>query len=617
MTAPALTRLDIGARIALLPPEARDRALLHLKQLGPALQRRGARRVAERNLVRLRRYATDPWAYMADRAGITLTKDQSEIVELLMRETRLLLPSANNQGKTFLLGAWAVFRFDCLASLPNEEGGLEEQGAKILLPGPDHPTVYATVYAEMLTIASRCEQRGFLMPGERSDLSVNWKVRAKWDVEAFSPPARTTQEVAHTASGRHHRNMAALIEEGQGVPEPTWRATEGMCSADGNQIVSSFNPTEPVGPAFTRAQQRNYKVRHINGFNHPNVQQRKLIVPDAIDFKVVDARVRADCRDRGPYPATPLDPAFHDFPYALAAADAPESGSRTDGILGHPAAPIRVYRPSGTFTSQVLGQWPAESESGLFNAADVDAAMARWRLAPDPMALPDRVGVDPAREGKDDAVAGPSWGLAADALLRLYAEAETKGEAALIALRATRRLRIGAMTVFPKGDGVDLAINLHKRFPSSPFIVDEGGVGSSPFDHLRRVLNRVCLDVSFAATPLPSVPGEPYCENTRTQLYVRLSMLTRRGLVDLPDDPILREELLAHEVEHTAKTVEKLDTATGRTIKTREPAVALIAKDKIKKKIGRSPDRSDTAVLCAYNRAFEAAGVRQTTFRIR
>jgi phage terminase large subunit-like protein len=77
-------------------------------------------------------------------------------------------------------------------------------------------------------------------------------------------------------------------------------------------------------------------------------------------------------------------------------------------------------------------------------------------------------------------------------------------------------------------------------------------------------------------------------------------MLVHRGLVDPPADPILREEILAHRVEPVRKTIERKDK-DGRWEKVRVDAVALIAKDEIKKIIGRSPDRSDAFVVAVFD----------------
>jgi hypothetical protein len=81
----------------------------------------------------------------------------------------------------------------------------------------------------------------------------------------------------------------------------------------------------------------------------------------------------------------------------------------------------------------------------------------------------------------------------------------------------------------------------------------------------------------------------------RASLFIRAAMLVNAGLVDLPDDPDLREECLAHEVIHEARTV--VDDNGQRH---RVEAVRVEPKDKVKKKLGRSPDRADALVLSLF-----------------
>lgn len=617
-----ISRAELGARIMKLPSGQRElavRLMRRLAELGDAAARKGARSHATRDVIERRRYAEsrDPWAYARDVFGYNLTPQQDEVLEALLTESRLLVPSANNMGKTFILALWGLFRFDAMGAMENPDSGDREQGARILLPGPDHDTVFETLYSEMLVHAARAEMRGHLMPGTRSELSVNWRVRPMWNVEVFSPPARVARNVTHTASGRHHRNQCALVEEGQGVAEPLWRATEGMCSSAGNQIVSSFNPTEPVGAAYNRATNGTYRVIHLDAFDHPNVRERRLVIPDAVDFRVVDGRVRDDCRDRGPFPATPLEAEYGDFVYGLPRLGTPERGPREDGEPGHPDAPLRVYRPGGAFQAQVRGEWPSMSGTGLFDPAALERSMARWREQNDPDTIPDRVGADPAREGRDDATAVPSWGETAEQLLRAYALAEQSGEAAINTL-LNRRTRVGEIVVFPKSDGVTLARSMHYRFPDCPFSIDDGSVGTSPIDHLARVLGRDVVAVSFSAAPHPPVnKSEPWSENLRTQLYLRAALATNRDLIDWPDDPLLKQELLAHSLEYGARVVEQFDSRKGRKEKIRVTSVALIDKDTVKKAIGRSPDRSDGSVLSLYTEAIvpKAAPIQPTVSR--
>jgi hypothetical protein len=551
-----------------------------------------------------RRYAGDPWAYIHDVLGYQLlTPKQEEALDLMERYDRVLLPSGNNQGKTWLLSAYGVYRMDAVASLPDEYLDLEEQGCQLLLPGPDHPTVYATIYSAMLEHADRAERRGYTMPGYRSEKSVLWRVRPRWQLEAFSPPARVTESVSHMASGRHHANQVALIEEGQGVPARVWTGVEGMCSGEGNKIISSFNPTESSGPAYQRAQAGSYKVLHLNALEHPNVKQRKTIIPGgAVSHRVIDARVRDrdECQDRGPFPGTAVDPERHDFLYALPDTEIPETGPRKDGHPGAEGAPLRVYRPRPIFVAQVMGEWPKTSESGLIQPAAWDRAVARWlarrRM---PRAAPDQIGADVATTGEDDTCTIPRWGPDAEQLLRDYAEAQEHQDQAwalAVLQQDHRRICVGEPIVHPKGDGPDTAQHIGRTWPQdSPVNFDERGEGKSAFDHYVRVMGRQGAGVSFGQVPPMPVKGEPWSENYRTAMAVRVAMLINRDLMDVPPDQKLREEALVQKTLDRFRTVEEV--IEHRTIKRRVPSVLLVDKEQIKRDIGRSPDRWDTLCL--------------------
>jgi hypothetical protein len=136
---------------------------------------------------------------------------------------------------------------------------------------------------------------------------------------------------------------------------------------------------------------------------------------------------------------------------------------------------------------------------------------------------------------------------------------------------------------------------LHYKFPHSPFNIDESGVGASVLVHLNHVLNRQAIGVSFANAVAERLPGEPLCENARAAMYVRAATLVRLGLVDVPDDIILREEIMAHELVHSSRVVK-----ISRYRKERLPSVRILEKDQIKKSIGRSPDRADCFVLSLF-----------------
>jgi len=637
-----LSRADLAARIAALPKAQRDEGLRLLKlHLATSPAAAASTSSVVRDPRTRARYARDPAAYLSDVLGRTVTPQLDAVLSAVLTRTRILVAGANAVGKTDIMAALVAWYMDAVAAQPVPGTDPDapphlyaEQGARVLLPGPDHDTVFATIYQRVLVHIATAVKRGYPMPGTWSEASVLWRVAPEWEIEAFSPPKSSGGDINHSASGRHHPyNQIALIEEGQGVRESVWVPVEGMCASDGNVIVSSFNPTRPWGPTWDRARRGSYLVLHLDAFDHPNVRERREVVRGAISHRVTDARV-AECRERGKYGAPAEggvlpDPNFNDFVYALppalagaapgSAPDAPvvsafapptaeTPGPRADGLLGSPDGIPRVYRPTETFQALVRGQWPQSSDGGLFEPGSIDASMGRWLATDDPTTPPDAVGIDPAREGDDDTCAAPRWGESGATVLRAWAEAITPGGDPAIreALLTSRRIRVGRIRTAPKGDGPATATWLHTAFPASPWTVDEGG-GYSVLDHARVALQVQAAGVVFAGrAPVPPAPGAPYCENIRAALYVYGAMLVKLGLVDLPDDQELRKELLAHKLKFGSRTVEVEEggVKTRRVVET----VLVQPKSEVKKLLGRSPDRADAVLLALWETVPPDAG---------
>lgn len=550
-----------------------------------------------KNLKERRAYLGDPHRYFRDRLKWALTPQQESVLDLVMRSDRVLVPAGNGVGKTFFMGGVGLYFFEIESSRYDEERGYEEQGCRLLLIGPDSKTVFSTIYSEMMAQASRAEQASFSMPGERSERSVQWVVRPMWSVESFNPPRRVKENVRHTVSGRHHKNQIAIVEEAQGVDEATWRAVEGMCSSRGNKIISAFNPTEPAGAVYQRAQDGGYDVLHLDAFDHPNVKQRQWVVPEAISYLVVDDRVRTQCQNRGPIPGAVPDPEFDDFLYSLPPErGAAEGGPRADEIRGHAGGEIRVFRPSATFQAQVRGRWPRTLESGLVNPADWDMSTARWRALPLPSAVADQVAIDLAREGGAEIVAVPRWGENPELLLRRFSKAQRAGQLAeMKRIQDVSQLYVGLPFVLQRGDGPSVARQIYRLYQRSPIVVDAAGVGASVYDHLRHVLNVSAEGLSFAASAPEPADGEPYTENLRAFMYVRMARLVQLGLVAVPSDPLLREEIMATEVIYVRKVV-----TTPEGNKQSVLSIRIQDKEEISRKLGRSPDRADAFVMSLY-----------------
>lgn len=594
----ALLNPEAARRIAALPARERAQAVEALRSVigtrvsvGPAH--------TTHQIARRRAYAErkDPHAYIREVLRERLTPQMERVLAEIEGHSRILIPSAKGVGKTHLVACYCLYRFDCAAALPDEKLDLEEQGCIVILTAPTNDQIKRVLYGQIRTLATKAEKNGWPMPGKRSEADVTWIVRPDWYVRAISPPERAGVEAAHSGAGIHHGNLVIAFDEGQGGKESVWRTIEGNCIAPGNTIISPFNPTENRGPTFARAQVgRGYRVVHLSAFDHPNVRNRSHEAPGTgvITFEEVDRLVRQHCKDLGSPEDRAPDHRYHDFVYALPPLDAAELGARPDGILGHADGTPRVYRPDGTFEAYMLGQWPGESKNSLFDRAALEAAMDRWKEREDPPTPPDRVGGDLAyKETGDDVALVPSWGPDAATLRLLHYEAQEQGAEAVEELRATNRVRCGMPVMLLPAKGPVVANAIMEAFPvAGMYVLDVGGVGTSATDSLEGLTEAPVHGVSFGSSPPEPAPDEDWSENMRTAMYARAAFLCNAGLVDVPPDLDLIEELLAHKVlwrsKMAARTGEEPD---------KRPCMALIAKDLVRKALGRSPDRADAFVL--------------------
>ena len=234
---------------------------------------------------------------------------------------------------------------------------------------------------------------------------------------------------------------------------------------------------------------------------------------------------------------------------------------------------------SSVFLARVLAIFPDESIEGLVKRAWVDMAVARWRSARErpTVATPadeeaharwrsDRevaglapltFGLDVARFGADSTVLAVLQG---GNVLELISWRDASLPATADRVQAEAQ-RFGAR---------------YPRTPKPPVWVDVIGLGAGAFDTLRE---RGYPAHEFNGSEKATDPSRFL--NRRAEAFWFLRTALEAETVTLPPDPELVEELMA--VEWT------INPARG--------AIQIVAKDELRKTLGRSPDRLDSVVI--------------------
>jgi len=201
-----------------------------------------------------------------------------------------------------------------------------------------------------------------------------------------------------------------------------------------------------------------------------------------------------------------------------------------------------------------LGYPTESSEMSLFKFKDVDRAMKR-RVQPLGSTV---LGLDVARYGDDSSSICKRTGLKVYPLLQ--------------------RTKIG-------GDEVaNWAVAAYNSMAADAITIDTIGAGGTVYD---LVLRQVSFAIDGNNSMQATDPNRFH--NKRAESYWKLAQSISKNLLDLPEDDVLAEELLA---------TEYFFTPAGR--------IQIIEKKDIKKILGRSPDRADSLALTFFTDVFKS-----------
>lgn len=492
-------------------------------------------------------YRGKPLEFCKDKLGIQFTEDVEDMILSVVRNPSTLAKSANGVGKTFGAACVAVYFYLVYhdaqvytAAAPPEDN------LKLLLWGEigalieAHPELFE---GHLISLASLSIRRSRYSKSFMVGLAI--------------PQAADPFKIKARFSGKHAPHMLFIFDEGDGVPKPVYEATETCMSGGYARELILFNPRNESGPVFQKEQDEEGFVVNLTAFNHPNVITGEELIPGAVDRETTVRRIMLW--------TVPVEPGSHPKDYK----DGGDCFRVPKFLVGHvattrsgkklppcPSGWRRITEPE--FWYAVLGEYPAQAENQLISRAWVDAAMSRhdaWvaqrGLQPPPGIRPE-MGMDVAELGQDSNCVSFKYGV--------YV--------------APQILWSGVDTDFSGTKAADLYLRHNAVWAK----IDSTGIGSSVAPKMRR---RGCKAYRIMVRSSKDLDETDYAEELGEFDYIRSQMLwglrewlrTDPGAM-LPNDPLLREELLA--------------PTYGKNTKDR---IAVSSTDAIKEKIGRSPDR--------------------------
>ena len=300
------------------------------------------------------RYQDDPVAYARDILGVKWWERQQEVACALLQHRRVFVKASHGVGKSFLAGGLVNWFFDCfdpglcITTAPNSKQVKDILWKEIRSQRPRH--------ARHVLLPRACR-----METDPEHVAVGYTAR---DDSGFQ--------------GRHAEHVFIVFDEATGVDATFWDAAEGMMTSLHTYWLVILNPTDPASRAYEESQRSDkWHVMEISALDHPNIAAdlagKPAPYPRAVRLEWVQGRIREWCTLLG-------------------------DSERKPGDFQFPPNSRIWYRPGPLFESRVLGRWPTQGSSAIWNEALWNLCLTHQVSNPyEPLAL----GCDKARFGDD------------------------------------------------------------------------------------------------------------------------------------------------------------------------------------------------------------------------
>lgn len=325
----------------------------------------------ERALKLINSWRADWNKFVREALGVTLDKEQQEILSSVQHNHRTSVASGTARGKDFV-AACAAICFLYLTPRWNKKGELVEN-TKVALTAPTDRQVKNIMIPEVTRLYNRAKQRGVLLPGHVNSTDIRTE-NSEWFLTGFK-----ADEHNHEAwSGFHAVHTMFVVTEATGISDDTFSAIEGNLQGD-SRILLVFNPNTPIGYAARSQKGDRWAKFRLNSLTAPNVVQKKNVISGQVDYEWVKDKLENWCMKISPNEAkAELD----DFEF--------------EG---------QWYRPEDLFRKKVLGKFPKVSDDVLIPMQWIEQAHERWLSAQgeEPYQQNEQrwLGVDVAGMGRD------------------------------------------------------------------------------------------------------------------------------------------------------------------------------------------------------------------------
>lgn len=499
---------------------------------------------------KIQEWLTD-WCLFAEEAiGVTLDDEQKAILRSVQNNRMTSVASGTARGKDFIA---AVAAMCFLYLVPDYDEG-QPESTKVALTAPTDRQVGNIMFPEISKVYNKLKANGICPNNARL---TGYDVRT--DNKDYFLTGFKADEHQHEAwSGFHAVNTMFVVTEASGISENIFTAIEGNLQGNSRLLLVFNNNT---GTGYAAASQYSSRFHHfrLDSLNAPNVKEKRNIIPGQVDWEWVNDKVKTWC--------TKIDP----IDYLESEGDF--IWSDETGFTAH-------YRPDDRFRVKVRGLAPKVAEDVLVPADWVEAANKRYNAFNETSQKHNkalRLGVDVAGMGRDSS-----------AYCFRYGNYVQKFEMTQSSGKASHMEVAGKVTNILQAN----SDNINMLFATA--YIDTIGEGAGVFSRLKEInsIKDYVYSVKFSTSAewkgksLKDTTDVHQFLNMRAYLYWCIRDWlnpANHSTAMLPVDNELMQELVQTKWKFRS-----------------DGKIQIEAKEDIKKRINRSPDKADALANTFY-----------------
>ena len=210
----------------------------------------------------------DPVGWVNQQYGVELWSKQAEVIEAVRDHPRVVVPSCNAAGKSFVAACTAMWYSEAVYP------------SYVVITGASWTGIEKVVWPwiHRLHIRARHPQGGELHQFE-------WKRGVQWGIFSVS-----ATEPERFAGFRTEAGVLVIVDEASSLDRMIFDAIMGLTASEGNKVLMIGNPLRTVGPFKDAWESPLWHRVSISALETPNVVHGREIIPGLATKQWIDER---------------------------------------------------------------------------------------------------------------------------------------------------------------------------------------------------------------------------------------------------------------------------------------------------------------------------------------